>query len=76
MNHAYHDFSAMACVMTLLLLINSPFLQNWCFYGFTFVRMDRLSSREMPLKPHEWPFKLQKWAFWGFKNRSFRDWDL
>ena len=26
--------------------------------------------------PHEWPFKLQKWAFRSFKTRSLRGWDL
>ena len=30
----------------------------------------------MPLKPHEWPLKLQKWAFRAFKTRSLMDWDL
>ena len=32
--------------------------------------------KEMSLKPHEWPFKLQKWDFRAFKPRSFRGWGL
>ena len=32
--------------------------------------------RQMPLKPHEWPLKLQKWAFKASKNGNLRDWDL
>ena len=35
-----------------------------------------MSLRSMPLKPHEWPFELQKWAFGAFKTRSLRGWDL
>ena len=38
--------------------------------------MDRISLRKIPHKPHEWPFKLQKWAFRAFKTRSLRGWDL
>ena len=26
----------------------------------------------MPLEPHEWPFKLQKWAFRAFKPRTLK----
>ena len=28
---------------------------------------DRISLREKSLRPHERPFKLQKWAFGAFK---------
>ena len=37
---------------------------------------DRISLRKMLVKPYEWPFKLQKWAFGAFKTRSFRSQDL
>ena len=37
---------------------------------------DRISLRQMPLKPHEGLFKLQKRAFRAFKTRSLRGWDL
>ena len=37
---------------------------------------DRISSRKMPLKPHELPSQLQKWAFRAFKPQSLRGWDL
>ena len=40
-----------------------------------FVGTRRISLREMPLKPHEWPFKLQKWSFRAFKTRSLSGWD-
>ena len=34
--------------------------------------MDGIALREKPLKPHEWRFELQKWAFGAFKTRSLR----
>ena len=45
---------------------------NWGFYEFAFLRTDRISLRAMPIKPHEWPFEVQTWAFWAFKARSLR----
>ena len=30
----------------------------------------------MPLKPHEWPLKLQEWSFGVFKTQSLRGWGL
>ena len=42
-----------------------------CFFG-----TDRTSLNKMPLKPHEWPFKLQKWTFRAFKAQSLWGWDL
>ena len=32
--------------------------------------MERISLRKMSFKPHEWPFKVRKWAFRAFKTRS------
>ena len=57
-------------------LINTPLLQNWGFSEFNFFGMDRISLRRMLLKPHERPFKLQKWAFKALKTRNSRGWDL
>ena len=37
-----------------------------------FVGTDRISLREMPLKPHEWPFKLQNWAFGGLEDSELK----
>ena len=32
--------------------------------------------RKKSFKPHEWRFKVQKWAFRAFKTRSLKDGDL
>ena len=52
--------------------INTLFLQNWGFYNVIFVRTDRISLRAMPLKPLEWSFKLQTWAFGAFTTLELK----
>ena len=57
-------------------VINTLFLQIGVSMSSLFSGTDRISLRLMPFKPHEWLFKLQKWAFKSFKTRTLRAWDL
>ena len=37
---------------------------------------DGISLGKVPLKPHEWLFKLRKWDSKAFKPQSLSDWDF
>ena len=60
----------------LTCFINTLFLQIGVSMSSLFSGTDRISLRLMPFKPHEWLFKLRKWAFRSFKTRSLRGWEL
>ena len=56
----------------IVCLVSAQFSQNSGFCEFKFLGTDRTSLRKMPLKPHEWPFKLQKWAFGELQDSELK----
>ena len=55
------------------MVMNTLFLQNLCFYEFALYRTDGIPLRSMPLKPHEWPFKILRLQAYGVGTFQVRN---